>query len=125
MTKWLSSKKRFTALSSRVNDVNLPIRNRLQAKLFWGLFALICVMLTGTIGYKLIGGAEHTWFDGFYMTFITVATIGYGDLTPTTPLAKAFTIVYVINGIVILLAFFDRIRIVRVQRIETSAKKPE
>jgi hypothetical protein len=44
---------------------------------------------------------------------ISLATIGYGDLTPTTPEAKIFTIIYVINGIVILLAFFDQIRTVR------------
>ena len=31
-----------------------------------------------------------------------------------------FTIIYVLNSIVILLALFDRIRVVRVQRIEQA-----
>jgi hypothetical protein len=44
--------------------------------------------------------------------------VGYGDLTPSTPAAKLFTIIYLINGIVILLALFDRIRIVRSKRIQ-------
>ena len=44
---------------------------------------------------------------------ITLATVGYGDLHPTQPLTKLFTIFYVINGIVMLLTLFDVIRRVR------------
>jgi len=51
---------------------------------------------------------------------ISLATIGYGDLTPTTPEAKVFTIIYVINGIAILLALFDRVRAVRTQWTEDT-----
>jgi hypothetical protein len=46
-----------------------------------------------------------------------------GDLTPTTPIARAFTIIYLINGIVVLLALFDRIRIVRTRRAEEEAAR--
>ena len=44
---------------------------------------------------------------------ISLATVGYGDLAPTTPLSKVFTVFYVLNGIAILLSLFDRIRAVR------------
>jgi hypothetical protein len=53
---------------------------------------------------------------------ISLATVGYGDLTPKTPVGKLFTIVYVINGIVILLAMFDRIRAVRKEHIEEMVR---
>lgn len=72
-------------------------------------------LLVGTLVYHWLEG--WSYLDALYFCVISLATVGYGDLTPTTPLAKAFTIVYVINGIVILLALFDRIRTVRAQRI--------
>ncbi len=38
--------------------------------------ALAVVHVVGTTGYKWIGGQKASWLDSFYMTFITVATIG-------------------------------------------------
>jgi uncharacterized membrane protein (UPF0182 family) len=77
------------------------------------------VLLVGTLAYHWLEG--WSYLDALYFCVITLATVGYGDLTPTTPIAKVFTIFYVINGIVILLAMFDRIRVVRSQRIEEIA----
>src|SRR6476646_10276299 len=62
------------------------------------------------LGAVLIGMLAYHWLEGwsfldsFYFCVITLATVGYGDLTPTTPLAKIFTVLYIINGIAILLA---------------------
>jgi voltage-gated potassium channel len=78
-------------------------------------------LLVGTLAYHWLEG--WSYLDALYFCVISLATVGYGDLAPTTPLARAFTIVYVINGIVILLAFFDRIRIVRTRRIEELAER--
>jgi hypothetical protein len=66
-----------------------------------------------------------TYLDALYFSLITLATIGYGDLTPTTPIAKVFTMFYAINGIVVLLALFDRIRSVRVQRHDEVKRQRE
>jgi hypothetical protein len=74
------------------------------------------VLLVGTLVYHWLEG--WSYLDALYFCVISLATVGYGDLTPTTPLARLFTIGYVINGIVILLSLFDRIRIVRTRRIE-------
>ena len=79
---------------------------------YWAAAAL----LIGTFAYHWLEG--WSYLDALYFCVISLATIGYGDLTPTTPIAKVFTIIYVINGIVILLALFDRIRVVRAQRLD-------
>ena len=77
--------------------------------LYWALTTL----LLGTLVYHWLEG--WSYLDALYFCVISLATIGYGDFTPTTPIARAFTIIYVINGIVILLALFDRIRVVRTE----------
>jgi voltage-gated potassium channel len=57
------------------------------------------------------------WLDSFYFVVITLTTIGYGDLHPTTPFTKLITIFYALNGIVILLTLFDVVRRQRVREL--------
>ena len=78
------------------------------------LWALSMLVL-GTLVYHWLEG--WSYLDSLYFCVISLATVGYGDLTPTTPLAKIFTMIYIINGIGILLALFDRIRVVRSGRV--------
>ena len=84
-------------------------------------------VLTWALTTLLLGTLVYSWIEGWnlldslYFSVISLATIGYGDLVPTTQPGRAFTIVYVINGIVILLALFDRIRIVRTRRMNAGA----
>ncbi len=73
-------------------------------------------LLLGVVVYHWLEGLSY--LDALYFCVISLATIGYGDITPKTPIGKLFTVVYVINGIVILLALFDRIREVRKQHLE-------
>lgn len=72
-------------------------------------------LVFGTIIYHWLEG--WSYLDSLYFCVISLATVGYGDLSPTTPLARGFTIFYVINGIGILLALFDRIRALRTERV--------
>jgi hypothetical protein len=80
--------------------------------IIWALSTL----LIGMFFYHWMEGWSYV--DSLYFCVVSLGTVGYGDLTPTTPESKVFTIVYLINGIVILLALFDRIRIVRSRNIE-------
>lgn len=73
------------------------------------------MLLVGVVVYRWLEG--WSFLDALYFCVITLATIGYGDLVPTTPLAKLFTIFYVINGIGILVGLFDRIRVVRSRQL--------
>lgn len=72
-------------------------------------------LLVGTLVFHWLEG--WSLLDSLYFSVVTLATVGYGDFTPTTPAAKVFTILYVINGISILLALLDRIRVVRSARL--------
>ena len=58
----------------------------------------LVVFLIGVAGFKILGGPEWSFFDSVYMTVITVATVGYGevhDLAGNLP-ARAFAVFYII-----------------------------
>ncbi|HMK08527.1 MAG TPA: potassium channel family protein [Anaerolineales bacterium] len=75
-------------------------------------------LLIGTLAYHWLEG--WSLLDSLYFSVITLATVGYGDFVPSTPIARLFTILYVINGISILLALLDRIRVVRSGHLERA-----
>lgn len=63
-------------------------------KFVWSALALAAVLTIGTLGYHFIGGERYSWFDCFYMTFITVTTIGYGEIIDmhNNPAGRMFTV---------------------------------
>ena len=67
--------------------------SRFYAKFVTGIALLVAVLVIGTIGYLVIGGEQANVVDALYMTFITVATIGYAEIYDMTgrPLARVFT----------------------------------
>lgn len=60
------------------------------------LLILLALWLIGTIGYVLID--NFSWFDAFYMTIITVATVGYGEVAPLSISGKLFTAFLIITS---------------------------
>lgn len=44
------------------------------------------------------GSTTHDFVDAIYFCIVTLCTIGYGDITPTTPFAKIFSCVFVLVG---------------------------
>ena len=68
-----------------------------------GAVWMLLLLLTGTIFYHLEEG--WSWIDALYFSVITLSTVGYGDLSPTTPLSKVFTMAYIIMGISIFVSF--------------------
>ncbi len=69
--------------------------------LAWGGLGMVLVHAVGTLGYHFIGRPNATWIDSFYMTFITVATIGYGEVVDLThhPHGRLFTVAIAVVGI--------------------------
>ena len=59
----------------------------------------------GTVGYRWIEGDPWTYFDGFYMTAITLTTIGYGETHPLSNAGRLFTVLLAYSGI-FTLAYF-------------------
>ncbi|MCG6949015.1 MAG: potassium channel protein [Acidobacteria bacterium] len=61
----------------------------------------LAVLGVGTVGYMVIEGQDV--FDAFYMTTITVTTVGFREAFDLSPAGKAFTIVLAFGGIGVIL----------------------
>jgi len=63
--------------------------------LAFALFAIF--LLVGTIGYRVLEG----WplLDSFYMTLITLSTVGFGEIRELTPEGRIFTSILIMGGI--------------------------
>ena len=62
---------------------------------------MVLIHVIGTLGYRYLGRPSATWIDSFYMTFITVATIGYGEVIDLSqhPMGRLFTVFIAVIGI--------------------------
>jgi voltage-gated potassium channel len=68
--------------------------------------ALIAIA-SGTFFYWLF--EDLSVVNALYFSVTTLATVGYGDFSPTTTAGKLFTVVYVLVGVGLLLAFLGRL----------------
>jgi len=48
-------------------------------------------------------GREYSWFTGFYWTLTVMSTLGFGDITFTSDLGRAFSMLVVVSGTIFLL----------------------
>ena len=55
------------------------------------------VLGLGTVVYRIL--EDWSWVDSFYFSAVTLTTVGFGDLSPTTTVAKLFTVFYIFTGI--------------------------
>jgi voltage-gated potassium channel len=65
------------------------------------MLAFLVIMIVGTIGYSMVSGGKATLLDCAYMTFITIATIGYGEMIDmsASPGGRVFTMVIGFAGV--------------------------
>jgi voltage-gated potassium channel len=68
-------------------------------RFFYPLAAILATLFLGMVGYRALEG--WSWFDGLYMTVITLATIGYGETHPLTLAGRVFTIILIVVGVTI------------------------
>lgn len=75
------------------------------------LTILVAIHVIGTIGYRLLGPPGTTVMDAFFMTFITVSTIGYDEVIPLRgrPVAETFTAFLAFGGIGVMTFIFSTV----------------
>ncbi len=69
---------------------------RYFAKVYYALFLLVVVVLSGTFGFMIVEG--WSFFDSFYMTIITVSTVGFNEVNPLSDGGKLFAAFLIISS---------------------------
>lgn len=72
----------------------------LRTKIYFAVFLLITLLSVGVIGFKIL--SNYPWIDAFYMTVITITTVGFGEVHPLDDTAKLFTIFLIMASVFIL-----------------------
>lgn len=73
------------------------IDNLVAVRIATAVTILVIIFLLGSVGYHFLEGMA--FFDGFYMTFITITTIGFSELKNLTDMGRIFTMIIFVMGI--------------------------
>jgi voltage-gated potassium channel len=78
-------------------------RSRLVRRgLVYSLSLVVVILVMGGVGFWLMDPNVATLQDGLWLAFTTAATVGYGDIVPSTHLSRAFAVVVVLLGLAVL-----------------------
>ncbi|QDG50574.1 potassium transporter TrkA [Persicimonas caeni] len=79
---------------------NLPLLMK-----FIGLLVVVIIVFTVLFHFIMlyVEGEEHSWITGLYWTLTVMSTLGFGDITFQSDIGRAFSVVVLVTGIVMLL----------------------
>lgn len=85
----------------------LPLKNRKKVHIarrgvFYSLILCGVILLLGGAGFRLLDPEVHTFADGLWLAFTTAATVGYGDVVPSTHTSRMFSVLVVLMGLAVL-----------------------
>lgn len=69
---------------------------RYFSKVYYAIFLLVIVVFVGTVGFMLVEG--WSFFDSFYMTIITISTVGFNEVNTLSVAGKLFTAFLIITS---------------------------
>ena len=114
----LANLLRFIVGSPRV-DVNVlcaGVAGFLMLGILWTP-AYVIVARANPGAFRIANGGRLDGFNAFYFSFITLCTVGYGDVTPVTKIARMLAVVEAISGL-----FYMAVLISRLVSLYSSAK---
>jgi voltage-gated potassium channel len=75
-----------------------PVIDRQLASRIALIAGLLAIALAGgTVGFVVIEG--YSWQDAFYMTLITITTVGYAEVHPLSPAGRLFNSALILYGV--------------------------
>jgi voltage-gated potassium channel len=81
----------------------------------------VAVLIIGTVGFMLL--EDLSFIDALYFTIVTISTVGYGDISPTTTASKGFSIFLIIIGIGTFLTIVTSVTQMLIQSSQNRARR--
>jgi voltage-gated potassium channel len=81
-------------------------RQNLRALAKYVIFLLAVIAVYSVVFHWImweIEGREHSWITGVYWTLTVMSTLGFGDITFQSDLGRAFSVLVLLSGVVLLL----------------------
>jgi len=92
-----------------LNVINASIVVYLLVAIMWAfLFILVDKVQPGSFSIVESQG-EGITFHFFYYSFVTITTLGYGDITPTTEIARSLAVIEALIGQIYLVVLVARL----------------
>jgi len=87
---------------------------------------MLAVFIVLFIGAVIFSSLENwSLVDAFYFVTMTATTVGYGDLTPTSPTSKIFTIIFSLSIVPFVLYAFGIVAKYQVDHVYQKIRKIE
>ena len=94
ITYFIALLRRLLHLQKRKKTVCAPRRHsqlpRILLRIYFAAGFLVALLAVGTAGFYVAGGDKADLSDAFYMTIITVTTVGYGEVVKIDGFAERF-----------------------------------
>lgn len=91
--------------------------------LIYSLVLCASILGIGGVGFWILEPSVHSLTEGLWLAFTTAATVGYGDVVPTTPFARAFAVVVVLLGLAVLSLVTASVAAMFVEREERQIER--
>ena len=76
--------------------------SKLKSQVAAAATTLLGWIAIGTVVFRYL--EKWSWIESFYFSVVTLSTVGYGDLVPTTNISRLFTAIYILIGVSIAVA---------------------
>ena len=77
-------------------------RRLIRQGLVYSVLLAVAILGLGGLGFWLIDPHIESLSDGLWLAFTTAATVGFGDVVPSTQASRAFSVIVVLLGLAVL-----------------------
>lgn len=118
-----------------INSLFVVFKDKRFELLVLIVLSFFVLLIASTVMYVIEGLGDNpnlnTFFDASYWAVVTMATVGYGDIVPTTLTGKAVSMMLMAGGLMVVVlatsiitsAFAERLTLMREDRVKQDAKK--